>query len=162
MLLKILPYCVLALFSLSAAANATDLPKRQSGLWTFDSPDNSFVNGSLCVDDTNTNFMSTDVWSDFEHECEITRSVTDRSNGELTLTCRTATTGETKLAVTYDGDFQSRYRYAFVASFTGVDGKDERISSIVEATFQGQCPADMKPGMRTLGRSPYDHGGGRD
>ncbi len=103
MLLSILPCCVLAMFCPFAAANAADLPKRQSGLWAFDSPDNPFVKGTLCVDDTNTNFISTDVWSDFEHECEITSSVTDRSTGQLISTCSSATIGETTLTVTYDG-----------------------------------------------------------
>ncbi len=154
MFLRILSCCVMATLCIVAGANATDLPKRQSGLWAFESRDNPFVNGTLCVDDTNTDFMETDVWNGFEQECKTIDSLTNRKAGELGATCRSTATGETKLTVTYDGDFQQRYRDAFVALFKGTDGKEDSISSIVEATFQGQCPDDMRPGSRKLGSGP--------
>ncbi|QCL97957.1 hypothetical protein [Agrobacterium tumefaciens] len=154
MYLKFLAYCVPATLCVVTGANATELPKRQSGLWAFESPDNPFINGSLCVDDTNTHFIDTDVWKGFEQECKTTDSVTDRAAGELRATCHSPATGETKLTLTYDGDFQTRYRYAFVALFTGINGKEDSSSSIVEATFQGECPDDMKPGSRKLRLRP--------
>ncbi|WP_425624629.1 hypothetical protein [Agrobacterium radiobacter] len=153
MLLKILAYCALATLCAATGATATELPKRQSGLWAFESPDNPFINGSLCVDDTNTHFIDTDFWNGFEQECKTTDSETDRA-GELRATCHSPATGETKLTVTYDGDFRTRYRYAFVVLFTGLDGKEDSFSPIVEATFLGQCPHDMKPGSRKPGLRP--------
>lgn len=154
MLLKILSYCALATLCAATGATATELPKRQSGLWAFESPDNPFINGSLCVDDTNTHFIDTDVWNGFDQECKTTDSEMDGPAGALRAICHSPATGETRLTVTYDGDFQKYYRYAFVALFTGLDGKEDSFSSIGGATFLGQCPGDMKAGSRKPGLRP--------
>lgn len=131
-----------------AATAADDFPKRQSGLWVFDSPDNRLVKGSLCVDDTLTNFVETDIWSNFAQECVITDSVGKLTSREIEANCQSSMTGKVKLTVTYEGDFRSRYHFVSVSLFQGIGGKDDQLISTVEATYKGQCPNGMKPGMR--------------
>jgi hypothetical protein len=151
MSLKLLPLAALLASWPHATAAADDFPKRQSGLWVFDSPDNRLVKGSLCVDDTHTNFVETDIWSNFAQECVIIDSVGKLTSREIEANCKSSMTGKVRLAVTYDGDFISRYHFVSVSLFQGVGGKDDQLTSTVEAVYQGQCPDNMKPGMRRPG-----------
>jgi hypothetical protein len=152
MSLKYLPLVALLASWPNAATAADDLPKRQSGLWVFDSPDNRLVKGSLCVDDTHTNFVETDIWSNFAQECVTTDSVGKVTSREIEANCKSSMTGKVKLTVTYDGDFTSRYHFVSVSLFQGIGGKDDQLISTVEAVYQGQCPNGMNPGMRRPGR----------
>lgn len=151
MSVKLLPFFALLAAWPPAAVAADDFPKRQTGLWVFDSPDNRLVKGSLCVDDTHTNFIETDIWSNFARECGITNSVGKLTSREIEANCKSSMTGKVKLTVTYDGDFASRYHFVSVSLFEGMDGKDDQLISTVEAVYQGQCPDNMKPGMRRPG-----------
>lgn len=151
MSVKFLPLVAVIVSWPSAAFAADDFPKRQSGLWALDSPDNRLVKGSLCVDDTTTTFIETDIWSNFAQECVISNSVTNLRPGEFKANCQSSMTGKVDLTVTYDGDFTSRYRFVSVSLFEGVGGKDDQLISTVEAVYQGQCPDGMKPGMRARG-----------
>ncbi|MCQ1854611.1 hypothetical protein [Neorhizobium galegae] len=110
------------------------------------------VKGNLCVDDTHTNFIETDIWSNFAQECVTFNSVGNLRPREIKAHCHSSMTGKVKLSVTYDGDFESSYHFVSVSSFEGADGKADQLISTVEAVFQGQCPGNMKPGTRTLGR----------
>jgi len=151
MSLKYLPLVALLASLSHVAAAADDFPKRQSGLWLFDSPDNRLVKGSLCVDDTHTNFVETDIWSNFAQECVITDSAGKLTSREIDANCKSSMTGKVKLTVTYDGDFKSRYHFVSVSLFEGMGGKDDQLTSTVEAVYQGQCLDGMKPGMRRPG-----------
>lgn len=152
MSLKLLPLFALLAFWPQAAVAAEDFPKRQSGLWVFDSPDNRLVKGGVCVDDTHTNFVETDIWSNFAQECVLSNGTGKLRPREIKAHCQSSMTGKVKLTVAYDGDFESRYRFVSVSSYEGADGKDDQLISTVEAVYQGKCPDNMKPGTRTLGR----------
>lgn len=152
MSLKFLPLVALLASWPHAAFAADDFPKRQSGLWVFSSPDNRLVKGSLCVDDTHTNFIDTDIWSNFAQECVISNGVGNLRPRKFEANCQSSLTGKVDLTVTYDGDFTSRYRFVSVSLFEGMGGKDDQLISTVEAVYQGQCPDNMKPGTRTPGR----------
>lgn len=148
---KYLPLVALLSSWPHVAAAADEFPKRQSGLWVFDSPDNRLVKGSLCVDDTRTNFVETDIWSNFAQECVVSNNVGSLGPQKIEANCQSSMTGKVKLTVTYDGDFKSRYHFVSVSLFEGMGGKDDQLTSTVEAVYQGQCPDGMKPGMRRPG-----------
>ncbi|MBB4320491.1 hypothetical protein GGE43_004056 [Agrobacterium tumefaciens] len=152
MSLKFLPLVALLASWPQAAFAADDIPKRQSGLWVFDSPDNRLVKGSLCVDDTDTNFIETDIWSNFVQECVVSNSVGNLRSWKIKAHCQSPMTDKVELSVTFDGDFTSRYRFVSVSVFEGMGGKDDQLISTVEAVYQGRCPDNMKPGTRTPGR----------
>ncbi len=132
MSLKFLPLVVLLAPWPHATVAADDFPKRQLGLWVFDSPDNRLVKGSLCVDDTLTNFVETDIWSNFAQECVVSNSVGKLRSRKIEANCQSSMTGKVKLTVTYDGDFKSRYHFVSVSLFQGIGGKDD------QSDFYGQ------------------------
>lgn len=119
--LKFLPLVPLLASRPHAAAAADDFPKRQSGLWVFDSPDNRLVKGSLCVDDTHTNFIETDIWSNFAPESVLSNGASKLRPQKIEASCQSSMTGKVKLTVTYDGDFESRYRFVSVSSYEGAE-----------------------------------------
>ncbi len=148
MSVKLLPVFALLAAWPPAAVAADDFPKRQTGLWVFDSPDNRLVKGSLCVDDTHTNFIETDVWSTFAQECVVSNRVGTLGSRKIEANCQSSMTGKVKLTVTYEGDFTSRYHFVSASLFEGIGGKGDKLISTVEAVYQGRCPDGMKPGMR--------------
>ena len=145
------PLAILALLPFGVAL-ASDLPSRKAGLWVVKSQDNAFANWSACIDDSKDDFVNSDVWSDFGKECKLT-SITKTAEGQTLLSeCVMASTGKVKLRVDFSGDFQSEYRFQSTTEFTGADGKAERQSFSIQATYAGQCPAGLKPGQKKMAR----------
>ena len=131
---------------------AADVPSRAPGLWTLTSKDNPFADWSMCVDDSHGHFIDSDVWSDFEKECKVTTSSFDGSHGAIKADCELGGTGDVKLALTYSGDFQKSYRFE---SVTGFKAAGEQVSQTIraEVKFAGQCPAELRPGMKKMTRT---------
>lgn len=145
-----------------AAVAADDFPKRQAGLWVFDSPGNRLVKGALCVDDTHTNFVETDIWSNFARECVISDSVGKLTSQEIEANCQSSMTGKVKLTVTYDGDFTSRYHLISISLFEKVDGKDDQLILTVDAAIAEQREPEVALRQMTDGHNvieDYSHTG---
>ncbi len=135
-----------------SAAIAADFPTRATGLWILKSPDNPFADWSLCVDDSKGHFVDSDVWSDFTTECTVVTSRWDGDQGALEADCALRGTGDVKLTLTYSGDFEKSYRFQSVTSFK-VAGDQTSQTNTAEVTFAGQCPAELRPGMKKMTRT---------
>ena len=134
------------------AASATEVPARKSGLWIVKSQDNAFANWKMCVNDKNNTFLNSDVWSNFKKECKV-RSLTGNGNGyTLISNCNSSLTGDVRLIVDFSGDFRTAYTFKSNTETMGLSQQVDRQTITVSASFAGECPAGMRPGMKRMGR----------
>ncbi|WP_421359137.1 DUF3617 domain-containing protein [Agrobacterium rosae] len=132
-------------------AVASDLPSRKAGLWIITSKDNPFANWSACIDDRLDNFINSDVWSDFEQECESVSINKTMKGQKLTAMCKHGSPNEVALIVEFSGDFQSRYQ--FRSTTKNAERMDEEGQTFtVDGNYAGECPADLPPGKKTMTR----------
>lgn len=137
---------------IAPAALAADFPGRKPGLWILTSKDNPFADWSMCVGDSKNHFIDSDVWSDFDKECEVMTSSWNGNEGALEAGCELSGTGNVKMALTYAGDFQKSYRFESITSFKAAG---EQVSQTIraEVKFAGQCPVELRPGMKKMTRT---------
>ncbi len=100
---------VLASVVVLSPAFARDIPARTAGLWLLKAEDNPFVDWSMCIDEARNDFLDTDVWDNFENECNIPASSTRGSSGKIEATCKLSEKTDAKLRVTFSGDFKTGY-----------------------------------------------------
>jgi len=142
----------LASVALISPACADDIPARTTGLWVLKSEDNPFANWSMCIDETRNDFIDTDVWNNFADECEVTASNTSGSSGKIEATCKLTEKSDAKLQLTFSGDFKSDYSFESVTSFVDAAGKMNTLHASAKVTHAGECPAELKPGMKKMTR----------
>ncbi len=138
---------------LISPATAEDIPARTTGLWVLKSEDNPFADWSICIDEFRNDFIDTDVWDNFANECEVTASSTDGSSGKIEATCRLPDNTQAKLDLTFSGDFKTGYSFESVTEFLDSAGKTNTLHAGAKVKFAGQCPAELKPGMKKMTRS---------
>jgi hypothetical protein len=134
-------------------AAANDIPPRTAGLWLLKSQDNPFADWSICINETRNDFIDTDVWDNFANECEVTSSNTKGSSGKIEATCKLTDKTDAKLQLTFSGDFKSGYGFESVTEFVDAAGKKDTIEVSAKVTYAGECPAELKPGMKKMTRS---------
>ena len=138
---------------LISPATAMDIPARAAGLWILKSQDNPFADWSICIDETKNDFIDTDVWNNFADECEVTASNIQGSSGKIEATCELTEKSGAQLELTFSGDFKSGYSFESVTEFVDAAGKTEKLHVGAEVTYAGECPAELKPGMKKMTRS---------
>lgn len=141
----------LASFVVASAAIA-DIPSRAPGLWVLESKDSPHANWSMCVDSSVDDFVDTDVWKDFRQECNVTSLHESETESVLKASCKFDDDDNVALTLTYSGDFKTSYRFESVTSFKAAG---EQVTQAIEAsvTFHGECPAELRPGMKKMQRT---------
>lgn len=133
-------------------ASGSELPKRKAGMWTIKSADNPFANWTTCVGADDDGFIETDVWDDYKNECRSTALTETAKGQQLVADCETGSLGKVKLVVEFSGDFQNAYGFQSATEFVGSGGQIEQQTFTVEASYGGECPADLPPGKRKMAR----------
>lgn len=143
---------VAAFLPMTSMACASDMPSRAPGLWVVTSEDNPHANWSMCVDDSKSDFVDTDVWKNFGKECKVTAFQKDGSKHSLDAACDLGDGTQAKMQLSFSGDFRRSYRFQSVTSFAvGNEAMSQTV--MAEAVFAGQCPAELKPGMKKMQRT---------
>lgn len=143
---------LVSVFLISPAA-AKDIPARQAGLWTLKAEDNPFADWSMCISETRNDFLDTDVWDNFANECKVTAASTSGSSGKIEATCKLSETTDATLQVTFSGDFKTGYSFESVTRFVNALGKSNTLHADAKVTYAGNCPAELKPGMKKMTKS---------
>lgn len=138
---------------MGSAAFASDLPPRAAGLWILKSKDNPLADWSICLNEKRNGFIDTDVWSNFDNECEVTASDTHDSSGKIVSDCKLDEKTGAKLHVTFSGDFKKSYSFESVTEFIDATGRKNKLYAQAEGTFAGRCPSELKPGMKKMTKS---------
>jgi hypothetical protein len=144
---------IIAFASLAATSAAlAESPSRAPGLWVLESRDNPHANWSMCVDGSVGDFIDTDVWKNFRQECKVTSFHESETESVLKADCKLDDDSNVAMTLTYSGDFKKSYRFESVTSFTALG---EQVTQAIEAvaTFRGECPAELKPGMKKMQRT---------
>ncbi|GEM_PF-1118229 len=143
---------LLSVFLISPAA-AEDIPPRTAGLWLLKADDNPFADWSMCIEETRNDFLDSDVWDNFADECNVTASSIRKSSGKIEAICKLTDKVDAKLQVTFSGDFRTGYSFESVTQFADALGKTNTLHANAKVTYAGECPTELKPGMKKMTRS---------
>ncbi|NTJ44014.1 hypothetical protein G6L28_15540 [Agrobacterium larrymoorei] len=137
---------------LPSVAGASELPTRKPGMWVIASEDNAFANWVTCIESGNDDFVNSDIWTGYRKECKgisITRTAVGQ---RLTADCDDGMGGNVKLGLDFAGDFQTAYVLQSKTEFAGLNGQLKQQIFTIEARYAGECPADLAPGKKKMGR----------
>jgi hypothetical protein len=136
-----------------ATAGPAAMPKRKPGLWVQTvSTGGMNQTSKLCLDEATEAKMS--VWGQQAGEGMCAKNVITPAAGGWSFDseCKMAGAGTIKTTGTATGDFNSKYVLKATSTTSGssmpqANGVHEME---VTATYEGPCPAGMKPGDMTL------------
>ncbi|UNK68407.1 DUF3617 domain-containing protein [Pseudomonas simiae] len=140
---------------LASAAEPSLRLQRASGLWKV-TPSTSPFSWEICVDHEKDRLIDDDLWSDFEQECKI-----ESKSGNVDSYSFKSRCPEAIMAGSFKGDLAKSYVLTADTSFE-LNGKIERQHTVINGSFQGECPADMEPGVKKMRggmkiNSPYSN-----
>jgi hypothetical protein len=133
-----------------ASAGPMTPPPRKPGLWAQTvSMAQMTQTTKLCLDTASDKQMAWWGSQAAKSTCEE-QSITPHAGGgwDFRSVCRSPAGGTTTSAGTATGDFSSHYRVDVTSTTTGgpMPQANGEHKIAIEASWQGPCPADMKPG----------------
>jgi hypothetical protein len=139
----------------TAANNPLETPRQKPGLWqmTLSTPEAAApMTIRVCIDEALAK-QFTAAGSDTGQNCSE-RATTPQPDGSITVhtVCDMGTGGKVVTDGQASGDFSSNYVMEATSVTSGASTPQmNRTSQVkVEAKWTGPCPADMKPGQRTM------------
>lgn len=133
-------FCAAA--SVSAAEPVQRL-QRATGLWKV-TPATSPFSWEICVDQRHDRLIDDDLWSDFEHECQIASQSRQGDSYTFQSSCPGA-----RLAGSFKGDLAKAYTLTADTTME-LNGKTEVQRTELAGVFLGACPAGLAPGVKKM------------
>ena len=133
-------FCAAA--SVSAAEPVQRL-QRATGLWKV-TPVTSPFSWEICVDQQHDRLIDDDLWSDFEHECQIASQSRQGDSYTFQSSCPGA-----RLAGSFKGDLAKAYTLT-ADTMMELNGKTEVQRTELAGVFLGACPAGLAPGAKKM------------
>ena len=130
-------------FTAAMAEEPVQRLQRATGLWKI-TPETSPFSWDICVDHAKDRLIDDDLWSDFEKECRIGSQQRDGDRYGFTASCPGA-----ELTGKYAGNLDKAYTLTGDVTFQ-VNGKTEVQHHVLKASFEGECPADLRPGEKKM------------
>jgi hypothetical protein len=135
------------------AATPAGPPRRKPGLWTQTMSTEGMTQSSkICLDEATEAKMT--IWGQqMGDEICAKNAVTPTAGGwKIETECDFGEMGKNVTTGTVTGDFSSRYVMKATTTTTGAKMVQANGTQSMEmtATWEGACPADMKPGDMTL------------
>ena len=138
----------------TATSTAAPTAQRRAGLWEQRVSDGNTVQISrLCLDAATDTRLSLFGRQMNENQCQ-THLMTRQPNGawRISTVCDMGSGGRVTTSGLATGDFTSRYQIRFETSTVGaaLEQMNGQHRLIVDAAYQGPCPAGMSPGEMEL------------
>jgi hypothetical protein len=129
------------------AAGPAGMPARRPGLWEHKVTSGGRQQVSrICLDKAVESKMA--VWGAQagQDTCQQTSMTPIAGGWRFSSACDLGAAGKTATQGTVTGDFNSHYQVEAATTFEGGGAPKGAHTMMMEATWQGPCPADMKPG----------------
>jgi hypothetical protein len=136
-----------------AAATPSGPPRRKPGLWSQTMVSEGMTQSTkICLDEATEAKMT--IWGQQMGEAVCAKNLVTPTVGgwKVESECDFGGMGKNVTTGTVTGDFNSRYTMKMSTTTTGASMVQANGTSTMEmtATWEGACPADMKPGDMTL------------
>ena len=133
--------------AVEASASGGDMleARVREGLWrtTISSEAMPTMSARMCMDET----MSALDTSAADEVGDCAQTITRTADGfNFRSRCESGESTVTETTGSLTGDFQTAYRMEATTTTTGSSMADGTISMVTEATYEGPCPDDWRPG----------------